>query len=69
MTWDLGNLAPGEIVTLTYQAGIPLFENRPFLRTQPPTAASLDQGRNLDNNTGTSTGEPDRVLERRPRAV
>ena len=67
VTWSLGNLAPGEIKTVTYRAGIPLFENRPFPATPtPPTAASLDQGRNLDNNTGTSTGELDRTTNPDP---
>ncbi|MEZ5229730.1 MAG: hypothetical protein R2710_24650 [Acidimicrobiales bacterium] len=58
--WTIGNLTPGQIVTVQYQAGIPLFENRPFA-TSPPSAAGLNQGRNLDNNTGPSTGEPDRT--------
>ena len=60
VTWDLSNLAPNDVVTIQYLAGIPLTENRPF--SSPPTAASLNQGRNLDNNTGPSTVEPDRVL-------
>ncbi len=64
VTWDLGNLAPNAVQTITYRAGIPLFENRPF--SAPPTAASLGQGRNLDNNTGASTGEPDRTTNTDP---
>ena len=65
VSWVLGNLAPGATVTLTYQAGIPLFENRPFTGVVP-AAALLGQGRNLDNNTGSSTGEPDRTTNPDP---
>ncbi len=64
VTWDLSNLAPNQTVTIEYQAGIPLFENRSF--SVAPTAASLTQGRNLDNNTGSSTGEPDRTISTDP---
>ncbi len=63
--WTIGNLTPGQVVTVEYQAGIPLFENRPFA-TSPPAAAGLNQGRNLDNNTGPSTGEPDRTTNTDP---
>lgn len=64
VTWDLSNLAPGQTTTIEYRAGIPLFENRSF--SVAPSAASLNQGRNLDNNTGPSTGEPDRTLSTDP---
>lgn len=64
VTWDLSNLAPGQVATIQYQAGIPLFENRPF--SAAPSAAGLTQGRNLDNNTGPSTGEPDRTTNTDP---
>ncbi|MDH3680139.1 MAG: isopeptide-forming domain-containing fimbrial protein, partial [Acidimicrobiia bacterium] len=60
VTWGLGDFNPGDAATVTYHAGIPLLANAPFTGT-PPTAASLGQGRNLDNNTGPSTGEPDRT--------
>ncbi|MCB0990119.1 MAG: DUF11 domain-containing protein [Acidimicrobiales bacterium] len=59
ITWDLGNLAAGASESIPYRAGIALFENAPF-GGSPPSAAGLGQGRNLDNNTGPSTGELDR---------
>ncbi|MCP3937918.1 MAG: isopeptide-forming domain-containing fimbrial protein [Actinomycetia bacterium] len=61
VTWYLGDLTPSATVSVDYRAGIALYENRPFSGS-PPTEASLDQGRNLDNNTGTSTGELDRSV-------
>ncbi len=64
VTWDISNLAPGQVETITYRAGIPLFENQAF--ATPPTPASLNQGRNLDNNTGPSTGEQDRTANADP---
>ncbi len=54
VTWNLGTLAAGATNTITYKAGIPLHENALFNGT-PPTAASLQQGSNLDNNTGPLT--------------
>ncbi len=63
--WTIGNLTPGQVVTVRYQAGIPLFENRPFAAS-PPAANTRNQGRNLDNNTGPSTGEPDRTTNPDP---
>ncbi len=57
--WDLGDILAGTTSVVTYQAGIPLYANEPFVGG--PTAASLRQGRNLDNNTGPSTGEGDRT--------
>ncbi len=63
--WTIGNLTPGQIVNVRYQAGIPRFENRPFAAS-PPAANSRNQGRNLDNNTGPSTGEPDRTTNADP---
>lgn len=41
VTWDLANLAPGQVATIQYQAGIPLFENRPF--SSPLSAASVSR--------------------------
>lgn len=64
VTWDLANLAPGQSETIQYRVGIPLFENRSF--SAAPSAASLNQGRNLDNNTGPSTGEPDSTVNPDP---
>lgn len=62
VTWDLSNLTPGQTVTIEYRAGIPLFENRSF----SAAPAGLNQGRNLDNNTGPSTGEPDSTVNPDP---
>ncbi len=66
VTWTLPTLVAGTNVpyVITYAAGIPLFENRPFTGTVP-TPASREQGSNLDNNTGPSTRE----LARSERAV
>ncbi|MGI9614013.1 MAG: SdrD B-like domain-containing protein, partial [Acidimicrobiales bacterium] len=55
--WTIGTLAPGQIATITYHAGVPLYANAPF--SAPPAPTGLTQGRNLDNNTGASTGEAD----------
>ena len=49
-------LAAGETQTITYRAGIPLRENRPFTGIVP-TPASGQQGANLGNNTGPWTEE------------
>ena len=49
-------LAAGGVETITYRAGIPLRENRPFGGTAPTPASGL-QGANLDNNTGPWTEE------------
>ena len=53
VAWDLGTLAAGQTVTIRYAAGIPLRANALF--AGGPTAASLGQAANLDNNTGPST--------------
>ncbi len=49
-------LAAGGTQTITYRAGIPLRENRPFTGIVP-TPASGQQGANLGNNTGPWTEE------------
>ena len=54
----VNQLAANGVETITYQAAIPLRENRPFAAVPtPPTAASGAQGANLDNNTGPWTEE------------
>jgi uncharacterized repeat protein (TIGR01451 family)/fimbrial isopeptide formation D2 family protein len=53
VVWNVGTLAPGQSVTIQYAAGIPLREN--VLFSGGPSAASLGQSANLDNNTGPST--------------
>ena len=53
VVWNLGTLAAGQIVTISYAAGIPLRQN--VLFAGGPSAASLGQTANLDNNTGPST--------------
>ena len=35
VVWDLGDLTPAEVATVTYQAGIPLFANEEFVGTPP----------------------------------
>lgn len=66
--WDIGDLGPGSTSTVTYRAGIPMRANTTTWTTVggAPTAASLAQGRNLDNNAGPSTNELDRVLNPDP---
>ena len=55
VTWNLGTLAASGTSVITYRAGIPLHENVLFAPATMPTAASLQQGSNLDNNTGPLT--------------
>ena len=57
VTWNLGNFAPSQVTTVKYRAGIPLRENVTTFPGGKPTAASLGQGANLSNNTGTETRE------------
>ena len=63
VVWDsasLGgsaNLAANAILEITYLAGIPLRENTNTWTGATPSAASLGQGRNLDNNSGAPTSE------------
>lgn len=58
VTWNLGPLPAGSDVTVRYAAGIPLHENVMFA-DPAPTADSLEQAANLDNNTGAATRELD----------
>ncbi|MGE0881810.1 MAG: SdrD B-like domain-containing protein [Acidimicrobiia bacterium] len=59
VTWsNAGDLAANGVLTITYLAGIPMFANAPFPGAAP-TNESLNQGRNLDNNTGAATSETD----------
>ncbi len=53
VVWNLGTLAAGQTVLISYAAGIPLRQN--VLFSGGPTPASLGQAANLDNNTGPST--------------
>ncbi|WP_435745934.1 LPXTG cell wall anchor domain-containing protein [Nocardioides sp. SYSU DS0663] len=55
--WNLGNLAPGDVVEVTYAAGIPQRANADAFPGTEPTPASLEQAANLDNNTGAPTRE------------
>ncbi len=59
--WDLGTLAMGTTTYVKYAAAVPLYENTiAWTPAATPTAASLGQTANLDNNTGASTrhGDP-----------
>src|SRR6185437_91328 len=51
--WNLGTLAAGQSVTISYAAGMRLRQK--VLFSGGPTPASLGQAANLDNNTGPST--------------
>lgn len=53
LTWTLGTLAAGQVSTIRYAAAVPLRQN--VLFAAGPSAASLGQAANLDNNTGAST--------------
>jgi large repetitive protein len=66
--WSIGSLAPGQVVTVTYRAGIPMRANTTTWSTSggAPSAASLAQGRNLDNNSGPATNEMDRTTSPDP---
>lgn len=57
VTWQL-DLAPGEIVPISYLAGVPLYENELF-DGAAPSPESLEQAPNLDNNTGAPTRQSD----------
>ncbi len=57
VTWNVGDLAAGEVKEIKYVAGIPLSENTTTWDSPEPSAASLKQGSNLDNNNGDSTRE------------
>jgi fimbrial isopeptide formation D2 family protein/uncharacterized repeat protein (TIGR01451 family) len=58
VTWALGTLAAGEVRTVRYAAGIPLFSNVSWTGVAPSETA-LAQVANLDNNTGASTRHSD----------
>jgi uncharacterized repeat protein (TIGR01451 family)/fimbrial isopeptide formation D2 family protein len=55
--WRLGTLAPGEVVRIVYRAAIPQRANVLQFPSGRPSAASGQQGANLDNNTGAPTRE------------
>jgi large repetitive protein len=55
VTWDVGTLAPGQVLTIQYAAGIPLRQNTLTFPGGAPTPESLGQEANLDNNTGPTT--------------
>jgi uncharacterized repeat protein (TIGR01451 family) len=57
VVWPLGDLAPDQVVTIRYAAGIPQRSNTTTWPGGTPTPASLGQTANLDNNTGPSTRE------------
>jgi uncharacterized repeat protein (TIGR01451 family)/fimbrial isopeptide formation D2 family protein len=53
---DVGTIAPSGQIQIQYVAGIPLRQNTTtWTSTFPPSPASLDQGSNLDNNSGPET--------------
>ncbi len=55
VTWNVGSLAPGQVLTISYAAGIPQRENTLTFPGGPPSPGSLGQAANLDNNTGQTT--------------
>jgi uncharacterized repeat protein (TIGR01451 family) len=59
LTWTLGTLAAGQTRTIRYAAAVALRQNALF--ASGPSAASLGQAANLDNNTGASTRQPEQA--------
>ncbi len=57
VTWSLGTLAAGAVQRIQYYAGIPMRANTATFPAGTPSAASLLQTANLDNNTGALTRE------------
>ena len=55
VTWPAPDLAAGGTYTIRYAAAIPLKANTAVFPGGAPTPSSLQQGSNLDNNTGAST--------------
>jgi uncharacterized repeat protein (TIGR01451 family)/fimbrial isopeptide formation D2 family protein len=56
--WQIGTLtaaAPTNVRTIRYAVAVPLYANTMTFPSGTPTAASLTQTANLDNNTGSST--------------
>ncbi|WP_369140418.1 isopeptide-forming domain-containing fimbrial protein [Modestobacter versicolor] len=56
VTYDLGDLAAGDTVQISYRAGIPLRENADWASARPDPEG-LGQTANLDNNLGAWTTE------------
>jgi large repetitive protein len=57
VTWTVGDLAASGTWTTQYRAGIPQHANTMTFTGTKPSAASGQQGANLDNNTGADTRE------------
>lgn len=57
VVWNLGTMGPGAIQTIRFAAGIPQRANTTTFTGGTPTPASLDQGSNLNNNSGPPTRE------------
>ena len=55
VTWNLADFAAGATKTIVYAAGIPLRANTLVFAGGTPSASSLGQQANLNNNTGAST--------------
>ncbi|MCD7101404.1 isopeptide-forming domain-containing fimbrial protein [Pseudoclavibacter sp. 13-3] len=53
-TWQV-TVPAGQTAQISYTAGIPLKENAPWPADSAPSATSLEQASNLDNNTGANT--------------
>src|SRR5918997_2418105 len=52
VTWSVGTLAAGGSRDFTYRAAVPMRANTMTFSGGLPTAASLGQATNLDNNSG-----------------
>jgi uncharacterized repeat protein (TIGR01451 family)/fimbrial isopeptide formation D2 family protein len=52
VVWDVGTLTAGQVRTFTYRAAVPMRANTMTFTGPTPSAASLGQATNLDNNSG-----------------
>jgi len=61
VSWTLTNLAASGVDTFNFVAAVPLRSNTATWSGVTPTAASLHQGANLDNNSGAETFDSESI--------
>lgn len=64
VTWDAGSLSAGQVKTFTYRAAVPIRANTNAFTGPRPTAASGNQGANLDNNSGPDVADESALVNR-----
>ncbi len=57
VTWAIGDLAANTTNKITYRAAVPIRENTTSFGGTAPSATSLRQAANLDNNSGPETAD------------